>query len=643
MTEHAADLFKRLDPDGRYENVEQIGSGGMGTVYRALDTRLLISVAIKVLHQSSAQALVRFQQEARALSALQHDGIVKIYDFFACEEGILLIMEFVDGKTVRQILDEQGVFEPHDAIIIALEISRAIKHAHANGIIHRDLKPDNVMVTADGAVKVLDFGIAKLLQTDDVFGTLTRAGQLIGSPLYMSPEQLQGQQATAQTDIYGLGLLLFHMLTDRSPFRSETVSTMLEERLQMPPSKVAEFIGQEKLGQEIDRVLAVALAPEPGRRYRNMAAFESDLNVLKSLTSDSSYSPPAELKPPSNEAEPKPKSAKVALLAIPLVLISVLFIVTAVFLTQPSDTEKLLKGPAKSQHQPIEILPQNVEVDEPESGDTQNPDVALPGFTSDDDNGTRTEKFSKAREPITKEKIYSALKANIRYLSFEGSATLNEEYLRMLKDAPIYALDLRSTATGIGGMKALRELPKLNWLILSNSDFSDTGADALGPMPNLRKLELHNCRKFSDRGLMRIVSAYPKLKLLDIGETSITTLKPLKELRHLQLLRAGRTEITDEDIACLREPLRTLYIIGCPNITDQSLASLAQIKTLNFVSLKACPKISVKAIRKFIASTGCRVSFISKQAKQPKVRDAIKDSFAELDSLDENPSSNHSN
>ncbi len=396
----------------------------MGTVYRALDTRLLITVAIKVLHQSSAQALVRFQQEARALSALQHDGIVKIYDFFACEEEVLLIMEFVDGKTVRQILDEQGVFETEDAIKIALEVSRAIKHAHANGIIHRDLKPDNVMVTTDGAVKVLDFGIAKLLQTDDVFGTLTRAGQLIGSPMYMSPEQLQGQQATVQTDIYGLGLLLFHMLAARSPFRSETVSTMLEERLHMPPTKVAEFIGQEKLGQEIDRVLAVALAPEPSRRYRNMAAFESDLNVLKRLPSHSSYSPPAELKPPSNEAEPRPKSAKVALLAIPLVLITVLFIATAVFLTQPSDTEKLLKGPAKSQHQQIEILPQNVEVDEPESGDTQNPDVAPPGFTSDDDNGTRTETFSKAREPITKEKIDSALKAKIRYLSFEGSATL---------------------------------------------------------------------------------------------------------------------------------------------------------------------------------------------------------------------------
>ena len=610
----------------------------MGTVYRALDTRLLISVAIKVLHQSSAQALVRFQQEARALSALQHDGIVKIYDFFACEEEVLLIMEFVDGKTVRQILDEQGVFETEDAIKIALEVSRAINHAHANGIIHRDLKPDNVMVTTDGAVKVLDFGIAKLLQTDDVFGTLTRAGQLIGSPLYMSPEQLQGQQATVQTDIYGLGLLLFHMLADRSPFRSETVSTMLEERLHIPPSKVAEFIGQEKLGQEIDRVLAVALAPEPSRRYRNMAAFESDLNVLTRLPSDSSYSPPPELKPPSNEAEPKPKPAKVALLAIPVVLTTVLFIATAVFLTQPSDTEKLLKGPAKSQHQQIEILPQNVEVDEPESGETQNPDVAPPGFTSDDDNGTRTETFSKAREPITKEKIESALKANIRYLSFEGSATLNDEYLRMLKEAPIYALDLRSTATGISGMKALRELPKLNWLILSNSDFSDQGVEVLGPMPNLRKLELHNCRKFTDRGLESLVSTYPKLQLLDIGETSITTLKPLKKLRHLQLLRAGRTEITDADIACLREPLRDLYIIGCPNITDIALTSLAQIKTLNFVALKACPKISVKAIRKFIAATGCRVSFISRQAKLPKVRNAIKDTFADLDSLDESSS-----
>lgn len=640
MTECADDLFKRLDPDGRYENVEQIGSGGMGTVYRALDTRLQIQVAFKVLHQSSVQALVRFQQEARALSCLQHDGIVKIFDFFPSEDEVLLIMEYVDGKTVRQILDEIGTYQPDEALRITLEVCRALRHAHDNGIVHRDVKPDNVMVTTDGAVKILDFGIAKLLQTNEMFGTLTRSGQLIGSPLYMSPEQLQGQEATVQTDVYGLGLLLFHMVTNRSPFSGETVTTMLEERLYQTTAKLAEILPDQPIYAEIDKVLEVALAPEPSNRHKNMAALESDLKVLIGLSSQLNALDERARESNPDEDLHTGKSSKRALLIIPIVAVAVVLIPLATYFALPSENLKVLNTKhSVKQSTPIEILPTDLSVDELDSD--ENPDIAPPGFTIDDDNGTRGISFCKAKEPITDEKLKKVEDSKIRYLSFAGSSSLKSAHIKMLAGVPVSALDLRSTTVDIEGLSALRNLPQLNWLILDNSNFSNESAEALGTLPKLSNLELHNCRKLTDDGLKTIVENNPNLNHLDIGETSITTLKPLQHLKKLRLLRAGRTAITDGDIAYLKEPLRDLYIIGCPNITDKSLQSLGKIETLRLVALKGCPKISELALRRFREETGCRVGLNWKTAKQkPRVQphESISDSFADLDSLDEAPS-----
>lgn len=645
MIESPDDLFKRLDPDGRYTDVSRIGTGGMGTVYRALDTRLQIPVAIKVLHQSHVQALVRFQQEARALSRLRHEGIVKVLDFVSSENELMLIMEYVDGRTVRQILDEQGVYKPEDAIRIAHAISVAIKHAHANDIIHRDLKPDNVIVTTDGAIKILDFGIAKFLQSSDVFGTLTRAGQLIGSPLYMSPEQLQGQDATAQTDVYGLGLLLFHMLTNRSPFGGETVPAMLEERLHKLPAKIQELQPDATLGAEIDKIIGNALAADQNDRYSEMSLMEYDLHALTLLDQHTSETAGTAIQQTESTAPAPSKASKLTLLAISVASIAILFIGIAMFLIQTRETpEKVLQNRIKATEQ-IPIIEKSAWDEELVAEPSKDLERFPPGFISENEQGKGSIPFSKATEPVTDQKMEAIRSSKIHYLSFKDSQSLTAEHLKMLAGLPIYALDLRGTTTGIEGLATLHELPQLDWLLLSRTDFKDEYVSALGKLPRLTQLELHACSGLTNVGLAQIVKAYPNLRLLDVGETSINTLNPVAQLKRLWTLRAGKTAITDRDIAYLQAPLKEIAIIACPNLTDKTLETLAKIKTLKRVSIMGCPQITARAAREFTLTTRIIVALGGRQRSRTKVRDedAITDTFAELGTFDEDSKSKQPN
>ncbi len=233
---------------GGYRHTDRIGKGGMGVVYRAEHQRLGKKVAINMLRPDLAaeKALVqRFFDEARAASRIGHDGIVQIFDFI--EEGPhrCYVMELLEGHALSAELDGK-VMAPERVITIGLQIASALGAAHDAGVIHRDLKPDNVFLrrATDGGeqVKLLDFGIAKLKESDDAGASLTQTGVVLGTPAYMSPEQLEGMKLDARSDIYALGVLLYEMATGMRPFRGRTVAEVILKHVRevpVPPSKAA--------------------------------------------------------------------------------------------------------------------------------------------------------------------------------------------------------------------------------------------------------------------------------------------------------------------------------------------------------------------------------------------------------------------
>ncbi len=235
-----------------YEILGKFGSGGMGEVYRARDTKLKRDVAIKVLSERFAgdrERMARFEREARVLASLNHPNIAAIYGLEETDGVFALVMELVEGETLAQRI-ERGALELEEAIDIATQIAAGLDAAHAKGIIHRDLKPANVMITEDGTVKVLDFGLAKALEGDaaesvedsnspTLSRAATQAGVLLGTAGYMSPEQARGKPVDKRTDIWALGVVLFEMLTGTRLYHGETMSDTLAAVLKTEPDWTA--------------------------------------------------------------------------------------------------------------------------------------------------------------------------------------------------------------------------------------------------------------------------------------------------------------------------------------------------------------------------------------------------------------------
>src|SRR5215831_8695605 len=227
-----------LERIGNCRIVEEIGSGGMAVIYKAVQESLGRTVAIKALKSSVAvesQFAVRFEREARSVAALQHENIIHIYDFHKEGGNLFIVMEFVEGIDLYDLLDrcDTQPLPSEVAAIIAMQVARALDYAHYRGIIHRDIKPANIMISKQGEVKLMDFGIAR----DHALADLTEAGTGVGTPSYMSPEQILGDKLDFRSDLFSLGIVLYQMLTGRKPFiEDDQKSVMHKIRLEKFPS-----------------------------------------------------------------------------------------------------------------------------------------------------------------------------------------------------------------------------------------------------------------------------------------------------------------------------------------------------------------------------------------------------------------------
>ena len=280
----------------KYSVERCIGEGGMGRVYRARQLVLDKKVVLKVLHQellSDARTVARFQREARAASRLNHPNSINILDFGVAEDGELFIaMEFVDGHDLHHLLAHEWPLSEPRIIRIVSQVLSALADAHGAGVIHRDLKPENVMVEPrrggeSDVVKVLDFGIAKIVDTAEAGPALTRAGFVCGTPEYMSPEQAKGAPLDARSDLYSVGVLLFQLVTRRLPFEADTAVGYATKHLSEPPPAPSK-VRPGGCSPELERLILRALSKDPAARPQTAEEFLDALQTLPAAESSHS-------------------------------------------------------------------------------------------------------------------------------------------------------------------------------------------------------------------------------------------------------------------------------------------------------------------------------------------------------------------
>jgi eukaryotic-like serine/threonine-protein kinase len=278
-------LAQRTVVDGRYRVLNRIGSGGMADVYCAEDLQLGRKVALKVMHSRFAEDpefVERFRREARNAAGLNHQNVVSVYDRGEWDGNYYIAMEFLDGRSLKQLVQQHGALHPEDAIDLTVQVLRAARFAHRRGVIHRDIKPHNVIVDEEGRAKVTDFGIARAGASD-----MTQTGSILGTAQYLSPEQAQGHAVDATSDLYSIGIMLWELLTGRVPFDGESAVSIALKQVNerpVPPSTL-----NPAVTPELEAVVLRALEKDPARRFPDADAFIAALEHARA----SLYGPPS--------------------------------------------------------------------------------------------------------------------------------------------------------------------------------------------------------------------------------------------------------------------------------------------------------------------------------------------------------------
>jgi eukaryotic-like serine/threonine-protein kinase len=298
---------------GQFRIVERIGSGGMGSVYRAEEPLMGRQVAIKILHEKLRERkdlVSRFRREARAMSQLTHPHTVRVFSYGELEEGgaLYIVMEMLEGQNLNQTVKRGGPLEFKRAISILVPVCQALQEAHAMGIVHRDLKPENIFICRQAGLvdypKVLDFGLAKVTEAQMQPGSLilTQQGMVFGTPEFMSPEQARGQTLDARSDIYSLACILYEALTGKLPFDARTPMEYVGKHVASPPIFLDDRVVGKTFPRGLGQVIAKALSKRPEDRYNSAVEFAA---ALTPFLSDVPVPPPAP-PPPAPVAVPAP-------------------------------------------------------------------------------------------------------------------------------------------------------------------------------------------------------------------------------------------------------------------------------------------------------------------------------------------------
>lgn len=564
-----------------YELNRIIASGGMGLVYEARDATTEQTVAIKMLHAHmlSDSFVMRFQREGKAASQLSHPNLLKVYELGVTDTNQpYMVMEYVPGYSLADEIRRSPIALKR-AIPIFVQICEALAHAHQRGVLHRDLKPSNILLTqtADGreVVKIVDFGIAKVLDDD---GKITRTGQVLGSPAYMSPEQCSGGHVDNRSDIYSLGCLMFETLTGKPPFVSESsLKIIMHHRSTTPPS-LASFMTQVEVPKALDDIFKKVFAKQPEQRYQTVDELKVDLLALEETMPDQLRKKKAPAKKKSKRHHGFRVDREIIMVAS-VVLGSVVLASGAAFF--------LMMEPKKSEV--VAPVDRSASLERPDS----------------DDEAKKRDKVRMLakldmRKITDQDLIWCESVADVLpELPLSGSQisdTGMASFLRKNKLPALMKINLENTAVGKETCAALMHLPELRILKLKNTNVRDADGMLLAKLKKLEELTLEGT------GIqditVRDLTQCPQLTELNLGWTRVTnnscaslaSMQGLKELnlRGTKINNAGLQQLTD---------LRTLASldVSSTDVDDKGLDSVGRMERLEKLNL-SYTKVNGKAL-----------------------------------------------
>lgn len=580
---HAEGIGSVLFAD-KYQVIEEIGKGGMGTVYRVKQVLLDKIFALKVIpsHYLSEQLAVRFQREARTMASLDHPNLARISDFGIWLNQPFMVMEYIDGNALSKLISER-VIPPAQAVELFSQVLDGLTHAHEKGVLHRDIKPSNIMIQSEnGANKavLLDFGIAKKIDSEDgVVSTqaLTRTGEMIGSPLYMSPEQARGDKLTERSDLYSLGCAMFESLTGTPPFVGKTaVETFFLHIEQTPPTLKEAALGRE-FAPGLETVIRKLLAKNPDDRFASAEELKHALALC--LHND----------PIHREVKIETiKKKTIPILPIAILAITAIILVSIVglLLEQGEKTSKLQAKKLTLPPDPaIRLLPPEI----PNEVISNDNEISLHAEANRNGRVTRGNGTlildrqiidERAADAISHDQsleklginystfpkhMLSSLPRRLDYLELIGSGLTSEDFKSIAKNRSIRELNVRVNAVDAKCIQNLAGMPNLEVLDLNGTHIDAAALKELKLLENLRGLVLSDNELIDDQAIVPI--AYlSRLEWLDISNTRVTPrgLKTLSHLEFLKKLGVKKLALADDDVQVLNnfKNIKVLKLAG---------------------------------------------------------------------------------
>ncbi len=500
---------------GRYRIIRQIGSGGMGVVYEAEDDLLKNIVAIKTIKRGIVreELILRFQREAKALSQLKHPNLVPVFVYGLSDDNEpYMVMRFESGKLMSDLIRGRGRLPIYKSVNIFAQLADAMQHAHANGVLHRDLKPSNILIrkeeSANPEVVIIDFGIA-MVKTENAMETLTKAGMIMGTPSYMSPEQIRGIEIDERTDIYCLGTIMYEALTGKLPYEAESALELMSMKTSMRAPTLAEGEPELDFPSGLEEIVAKCLALSPEDRYRSMNEFKDALLALKSgdyKTHSHPQNSVAKATDLQNSALKASEAVQLRTRILWLIAIGMIALAGTWVLLKMNNSGKE-SNPSqsiKSDNNDRKSNPSDGGLSTLLYGEGSRDSMATVGAQSYH-LLTKTIKGAKAlslSEAKTDGKASSVMRETAKQLGPEKSKTtfyvkvaFNDVSGTCFKNCPlpISKISVNSCKLSDDGLKAISELPDLQVLEIYNQSLTARGISNLANAKNLKALTLADC------------------------------------------------------------------------------------------------------------------------------------------------------
>jgi serine/threonine protein kinase len=561
----------------KYEFLGVIGEGGMGVVYKARQIHLNRLVAIKTLNTTgfSDQALKRFEREAKAASGLLHPNLITIRDYGVDNhDQPYMIFDFINGVTLAELIKRHGQIELDKALDIFLQVAKGLSYAHQHGVLHRDIKPSNIIISADyREVKIVDFGIAKVLDSGEGGQKLTQTGEIFGTPLYMSPEQSAGKILDARSDLYSMGCVMFEALTAIPPLVGESaIATIIKHQNEIPPTLREVSLGKE-FPPALEGIVAKLLAKNPDARYQKADEVIEDLRSIKRPSTADLLAKAGSTTAASQSTgkAKRPSKSSTLLLAVTLLVLTAIVLTTATVMRM-----NRLSQPAAKKEQKA-----NNFAKEPKFA-KETTALDLSGRKITKDLVRQLDQFRNLKELVWRnsEVTPGALlhlpgvsvldlsgskvsdndvnDADIHYgpaeLILDGTKIHDASMRNLGSDLVLQVLSLNKTGitdVGLDGMHLGRKMLPLRVLRLVGDNISDTGLGYMKSFPWLEELDLHESTgSITPKGIASLSSCFGLSKLSISLDKSL--IEPISRLGQLRDLSIYSETVSDDDLSQLK-------------------------------------------------------------------------------------------